>query len=300
MLVPTAEEIERAQRDAKDSFVDVAYADGRKGPLAVVCRANTDESARVDNVLINIARPLPRFVNRPDFMCLRDEPIAIVGGGPSVKDHLDKIRKFKWIMAAGSSHDYLIAHGIVPNFAVSTDSKEETNLYYSSLHPNVQYIMASTLPPSLFDRMAAANCRTELFHFNEQVDPKHYQGEMSIGWGCMVGVVCIQMALYLGFQHQHYFGYDCCLDREAHQTHAYPVGDEEAKGIWEAATEATVGEEETKFLTTTALLCMATHFFGVYRCPDGNFLKGYVYGNGMLHDQIRQSPPEMKQWLEAV
>jgi hypothetical protein len=106
--------------------------------------------------------------------------------------------------------------------------------------------------------------------------------------------------LWLGFQHQHYFGYDCSIDRETRQTHAYAVSDEERAGIWQNVTEATVGEQATKFLTTTALICCATHFFGVYRSADGNYLKGVVYGEGMLAEQVRQSPPEMAQWLTTA
>ena len=302
LLVPTQDEIDRAQQDAPYALCDIPdpYNPGARRPLTVVCRANTDVGHREKNVASNIVRPLPRFVDRADFMQLRDEPIAIVAGGPSARKHLDKIRQFKWVMAAGSSHDWLIDNGIVPTFAVSTDSKEETNDYFKRLDPGVQYVLASVLPPSLFDRLEAADCPTWLWHFNEQVDPAHYRGERPVGWGCMVGVVCIQIALWLGFQRQHYFGYDCCLDRESFATHAYTVSARERAEIWENVTEAMVGEEQTKFLTTTALICCATHFFGVYRCPDNQYLKGHVYGPGLLHDQVRQSPPEMQEWLEAV
>lgn len=302
LLVPTQDEIDRALQDAPDSLIDIPdpFRPGGKRTMTVVCRANTDESYRERHVAINIERSCKRLAHRPDLMQLRGEPIAIVAGGPSVKRHLDKIRTFKWIMAAGSSHDFLMDNGIVPTFAVSTDAKKETGDFYRQLNPQTQYLMASVVPPELLDRMEQQNCQLYLWHFNEQVDPKHYRGEQAMGWGCMVGVVCIQMALWLGFQHHHYFGYDCCLDRESFATHAYGVSAQERAEIWENVTEASVGDEGTKFLTTTALLCCATHFFGVYRCPDAQYLKGYVYGPGLLHDQIRQSPPEMREWLEPV
>ena len=37
----------------------------------------------------------------------------------------------------------------------------------------------------------------------------------------------------------------------------------------------------------------------IYKSEDGNYLKGYVYGRGLLPAIIHQSPPEMKEWLEA-
>jgi hypothetical protein len=297
-LVPTQEELAAAEKMAADSFIDVPDGHGGKKNLALLTRANTDVSHREKNVAINIERPLPRFLSRTDLMALREEPIAIVAGGPSVKKHLAEISKFKWIMAAGSSHDYLVSEGIVPNFAISTDSKEETGLYYQNPQKGCCYLIASTAPPSLFDALEGYD--VQMWHFHEQVDPPHYKGEQSIAWGCMVGVVCIQMALWLGFQEQHYFGYDCCLEPNA--THAYDVGEMERADIMGSASIATMGEGENKveFLTTTALICQMTHFYGVFRGGDGNFLKGYVYGPGMLWENIRRSPPEIKHWLEAV
>ena len=297
-FVPTKEELAAGEKLAADSFIDVPDGQGGKKGLGILTRANTDVSHREKNVTINIKRPLPRFLDRKDLMGIRNEPIALVGGGPSVKRHLREISQFKWIMAAGSSHDYLVSEGIIPNFAVSTDSKEETGLYYKNPQKGCTYLFTSTSPPSLFD--ALKDYDVELWHFHEQVDTPFYQGERAICWGCMVGVVCIQMALWLGFQQQHYFGYDCCIEQD--ETHSYSVGDEEKQDILGQATVATMGEgeDQVKYLTTTALICQMTHFYGVYRGGDGQFLKGYVHGPGLLWENIRRSPPEMKQWLEAV
>jgi hypothetical protein len=293
-FVPTPEEIERAKEDIKDTYLYTPDGAGGVKPMAFAVRANTDVGYRENNVAINIKRKLPRFLQRSDLMQLRGEPIAIVGGGPSVKEFLPRIREFKWIMAAGSSHDFLIENGVIPTFAVSTDSKEETNDYYQRLNPTTQYLIASTSPPSLLDRLE--DCPVYLWHFFEQVDPEHYQGEQACGWGCMVGVVCIQIALWLGFQEHHYFGYDCAI---GDKTHAYEVAEWEKKHIRETMTVAEVGDEKTKHLTTTAFIAQCTHFLGIYRSPDGNYLKGTVYGKGLLWDVIRQTPG-IEPWLKAA
>ena len=38
----------------------------------------------------------------------------------------------------------------------------------------------------------------------------------------------------------------------------------------------------------------------VFASDDGRFLKGYVYGDGLWANNIKASPPEMKEWLEAI
>src|SRR6516165_5381761 len=106
-FVPTPEEIERAKEDVKHSFLYIPDGNGGIKPMTFAVRGNTDVKVREQHVAINIKRKLPRFLQRTDLMGLRGSPIAIVGGGPSVKGYLDEIRKFRWIMAAGSTHDYL-------------------------------------------------------------------------------------------------------------------------------------------------------------------------------------------------
>lgn len=290
-------EIEEALKQAPDSLISVPDGKGGAMPLTVICKAELPEDGRIENVKKNIKRDILRFLSLPFLLQKREDPIAIVGGGPSIHRYLDEIRKFKFIMAAGSSHDFLVENGIIPTFAVATDPKDETAEYYKKATPTTNYLLASQCPPRLFDMLEGKN--VVIWHFHDQVDEIHYEGEKSICWGCMVGVNCIQLALYLGFQQHHYFGYDCSLD--GLNTHAYDVGVEEITNIWKGRTEATIGEgpDARKYWTTTSLICQATHFFGIYRSNDGNYLKGYVYGDGMLAGIIKRSPPEMSRWLEA-
>ena len=94
-FVPTEEEAKRALEDAPFSFWDTPVPGGGTRPVSIVVRANTDVSHREANVAVNLKRNCRRFLHRPDLQILRDRPIAIVGGGPSVKLHLDKIRGFR-------------------------------------------------------------------------------------------------------------------------------------------------------------------------------------------------------------
>ena len=116
----------------------------------------------------------------------------------------------------------------------------------------------------------------------------------------MVGVNAIQMALLLGYQYQHFFGYDCCVSA---RSHAYDLAEWETNEINEARTIATITSEDgsqTQYCTTTALITQAAQILEVFKSEDGRYLKGYVYGNGMLANIIRQSPPAIRRWLDPV
>lgn len=267
-------------------------------PLQIHCQAGVPENDRSANVRVNIERKTIRFLSLPGLLGERKEPVAIVGGGPSLKYQLPKIREFKQILAAGSSHDFLVENGIIPTFALVVDPADNTADYYKHPQENTSYLIASQCHPSVFERIEpVAKDRIAMWHFKDQIDDKSvFKGENEICWGCMVGIVAIQIALFLGFQHHHYFGMDCSY--EGDDTHSYPLGETEHKFIWGQRIEADVGSK--RFLTTTALVMQASQFFDVYESSDGEYLKGTVYGDGMLAEIIRNSPPEMSEWLQVA
>ena len=73
-----------------------------------------------------------------------DMKIALIGGGPSLKDQLDDIRKFDGVtVACGSVHDYLIDNHIYPTFCVLCDPDEITSYYISSPNASTIYLVAT-------------------------------------------------------------------------------------------------------------------------------------------------------------
>lgn len=280
-------------------FIKVRSENGTEHPLIIVCKARESEDTRARNVAANIDRPIIRFHQLPLMNC-RGVPIALVGGGPSVAGQLDRIRKFDHIMACGSAHDFLQENGITPTWALSTDPAEETIKYFKRLNKKTTYLIASQSNPNMFEALEGYD--TVMWNFAGQIDNEKevFKGEPSWAWGCMVGVNAIQISLLLGYQYLHFFGYDCCLTGK---THAYDVGQAETKEINDARIIAQIGDPgqyQSFFSTTTALIMQAGQIMEIFKSEDGKFLKGFVYGNGMLAAIVRQSPPEMANWLEAV
>lgn len=301
----TAEEVrDLLDGGAPNDYLKVRRPDGEEIPLVVVCKARVPEETRAANIKANIARPVQRFLRLPYLFCQRKNPqIALVAGGPSLPLYLDKIRGFDAVLACGSVHDYLIDNGIIPTYALVTDPAVDTIEFYKNRHEKVIYLLASQADPNMFEWLQ--DYAVVMWHFKGQVgtpetEHEYFNGEETINWGCMVGVNAIQMALMLGYQQLHFFGYDCCLSG---RTHAYAIKDEETKEINEARTVATVGDhtgDQKQFSTTTALITQACQIFEVFKSPDGAFLKGHVYGDGLFANVVKRSPPEMKRWLEAV
>jgi hypothetical protein len=285
-------------------YVRVRKPDGTDLPLVVICKARTPEDVRIRNVATNIKRPIQRFLNLPHLLRERRQShIALVGGGPSVALYLDKIREFDNVMACGSPHDYLMDQGIVPTYALCTDPAESTIRFYQKRSPDTLYMLASQCDPSMFEWLA--DYPVAMWHFKGQVgtmetEHEFFGGEETMNWGCMVGVNAIQMALMLGYQYLHFFGYDCSFTGK---THAYDLEEWETTEVNESRTIATIGDDpsnQKQFSTSTAMITQCCQIFSVFESPDGRFLKGYVYGDGMFANVVKKSPPEMKNWLEAV
>lgn len=279
------------------SLVDIQWGPegSERTPLQIITKMHVSQDLLRDNVCVNIKRNLPRFMNLPGILHARKEPIAICGGGPSLDRFADKIKTFKQIMVCGSAHDHVVRLGITPTFAIAVDGIEDAADYFKKPQENTSYLLASQCHPNLFERLSGH--KIAMWNFKGQLDDeeKYFNGEETINWGCMVGVHSIQMALYLGFQELHFFGMDCSYIEDNH--HAYDVGDYHAQL---EANKNVFRVNDKDFNSTTALVSQAEHFFDVFASSDGQYLKGYVYGDGLLANIIKASPPEMKEWLEAA
>ena len=169
----------------------------------------------------------PEVSNIPDWR--EQAPIAIVGGGPSLKDTIGDLRGFSNIMACGSVHDHLVGSGIAPRWTVVCDPDPIVNDYLR-LEPfpvphigKCIYLVASQCHPDTFKhlagrRMAIWHCSSNSPDDNAVFGP----GEHTlIGGGCTVGTRALALALAFGFSNLHLFGMDTCVTDEEH--HAFSL-----------------------------------------------------------------------------
>lgn len=208
------------------------------------------------NIVENLKVKLPELEDHPMWRKSKgDEPVAIVGGGPSLKYTLEELRNFKVIIAAGSAHDYLVSKGIVPTYNLIIDPEVVVVNYLKNAHPNCTYIIASCCHPDVFRAMV--DYPVVRFHA-AGLQPEWYTAEWNkaglisneykplVGGGCTCGLRSITLAHLFGYTNIHLFGMDSNLDQNNDDHHAYPFIDTENEFLGDVI-DMTIGTNGRKF-----------------------------------------------------
>jgi len=207
-------------------------SEAKELPFVLLAGVNTVAATPADiskqNIPVNIARGHTRLHMLPEFQKVKGEnvPIALVGGGPSIKDTIDEVRSFRHVIACGSSHDYLVESGIVPEYCAICDPDPIMANYLRKPQTETKYLVASSSDASVFDALAGMqivlwHCAPVDKEFMDEVDP----GWHMVGGGCTVGLRAISISIVLGYTNIHFFGFDSCLGEDGSH-HAYSFTDE--------------------------------------------------------------------------
>jgi len=213
-----------------------------------------DETTVKSQILDVLKLKLPEIEDHPLWGKSKgNEPVAIVGGGPSIKYTVDTLRNFKTIICAGSAHDWLVEHGIVPTYTVIVDPEIVVLNYLKRAHPNCTYLICSCCHPKVFEAMQdyavvrwhTAGIDEEWYSkaWNEAGITKNEKKPI-IGGGCTCGLRSISMAHLFGYRNLHLFGLDSNLDLNTNEHHAYAFVDPEHEFLGDVV-EMCVGDEKT-------------------------------------------------------
>lgn len=190
--------------------------------MQIIDKCVIDTATPLEKIKSNIEESKIRII--PKLDCLeelrRDVPVAIVGGGPSLKDNLELLRTYKYIMACGSVHDYLVENGIIPTWCVICDPDPVVINYLQRWNLSVKYLIASQCDRSVFEYLRPSNYY--MWHaYGDKLGKEFFgENEILIPGGCTVGTRAMMMAFQFGFSTQHLFGFDTCLTNE-YKHHAY-------------------------------------------------------------------------------
>jgi len=202
----------------------------------VTTQTATPSEESMNNVRANIGRQLPWFhekfpVKQEDFVPGRR--IALVGGGPSIRDTISELMDFQAIIACGSAHDWLQANSPrVPTYCAVCDPDPVMANYLRAPDKNTKYLISSHCNSTVFEALKGYD--VTMWHCwpigaGDQ-DAREYLQEKTPGWvavggGCTVGLRAMTLAMMMGFNELHFFGFDSCMGMSDDEHHAYPFTD---------------------------------------------------------------------------
>jgi len=142
----------------------------------------------------------------------KDEPIAIVGYGPSLKQTWEQLRGYRYIWTVSGAHDFLLERGIVPTYHTDVDWQTHKPGFIKQPHPDVQYRMCNGIHPTYTEKLRPF--RLTMFEPADMA-PKYYKPSGEYPTAPKVGNAGQQAALLAkqdGWDAQHWFGFDHCYE----------------------------------------------------------------------------------------
>jgi hypothetical protein len=214
----------------------------------------------------------------------RAEPCAVVGFGPSLRETWEEVRAFgPNVLSCSGSHKFLIEHGIVPRWHVEVDPREHKVALLGQPHPDVEYLLASTCHPKVFDHLAGSKVTLwHVFDGSEEGQRLLPYGEWAVTGGCDVGLRAMTMAAFLGFRDIHLFGLDGCAPDADAQRHAaeHPNGRQKY---------ATCEYGEKTYYTTPAMLEAARQTF--HELNQMPHVRATFHGTGLIQAMAQDYVP---------
>lgn len=249
----------------------------------IVETAKTTEEIE-NNVKVNV---LNQYLELEKNIYWRNSiPIALVGGGPSLKETIKDLAKYKYIMACGSVHDYLIENDVLPKWCALIDPDPLIINYLQEANKLITYLVASQCDPKVFEHLKYKS--VYLWHaYGEKYKPEVYgEGKILVGGGCTIGTRAIMLALGMGFSDLHLYGFDTCLD-EKYNHHAYEFSsEEETIGDIKEITLGVVNGK--KYKVAGYMLGQLIDFQAILK-SNANKLNITIHGDGLLKDLMEMA-----------
>lgn len=264
--------------------------------------AEFSEQPKIEgHVQKNVKRDLPRLgIERG-----RDGVFAIVGGSPSVKDHLPRLRELQsepnGVCCVPGPYTWLIKNGIVPKWCVLHEVNVDMKALGEEPNDETVYLVASHSHASIFDHLKGR--KIVMWHayagVGERKIVEEVEGEktMIVGGGTTTVLRCTNIGLLLGYRQLEMFGCDSSFDEQSHIYHkglqadvAQTLIDIEFNGKWYKTAHylAKQAKEFSRFMK-------AIHDPGLEPfMPAPRRFTMKVHGQGLLPDIHRHMYPNQE------
>ena len=253
---------------------------------------NTPMSTMIDQAEQNIRRGLPLFIEQPEH----HGEALIVGGGPSLKDSLPNLRMKRdrggIVFALNGAHDWLIDRGIIPDFHVLLDAREENVRFVQNPRKEVVYLVAAQCHPAIFEALKGCNVTvwTACCETPEQeralVDKFPGLPLMLVGGGATVGLKTMNLAYLWGFRRIRIYGLDSSYSEGENHAYRQELNDKESRMDIHAA-----GRD---FICAPWMAKQAVEFQQQYKQLTALDCKVRVHGDGLIPHIVRQLEKEIE------
>lgn len=249
-------------------------------------------------VKANTKKGLKKLSDLPEFAKVKghNSPIALIGGGPSIKKELDSIKEMVAAgvptIACGSSHDWLVSNGVIPTYCTICDPDPITVAYLKKHNEKTKYLLALSCDELVYEvlkdrEIYVWNCRSD--EAAERIK-EDVVGHVDILGGCTVGLRSIPIAMCLGYTNIHLWGFDSCMGSgDEHHAYEFETAQEEVGVTYPIRFGEIKNDAPDKdgkyYICSGYQLAQAMHFqqflvaFGAAFTPT-------FHGEGMLPDYM--------------
>jgi hypothetical protein len=231
----------------------------------------------------------------------------IVGGGPSVKSHLEEIRTFasnkeNIVFAINWTHTWLIENGIIPNACVFFEIDAEPDTVLKKAHKDCTYYICSHCDPRTFD--ALEGFKRVLWHSPPNSDIEREVGEelfpnsQICGGGIGSFTRTLTVALYLGYRNFELFGCDSSYPDEAKSSHVdgyETVMNPDTDGFYVYAEDEK--KQEVRRFKTLGYLALQVEEFKDYCLTNHHIFSLRVHGKTLLRFVHERMFPDQYEYV---
>lgn len=182
--------------------------------IQILC--NTDD----ETLFANIGENSRKHRSWIKMLEAHDGHAVLVGGGPSLQEHLPTIKKRKdlgqTIFALNGAAKFLNDNGIIPDYQVILDARPDNVTLLGAAR---NYLIASQCDPAVFKATGKPFVWHPAIEGIEEHLPAHDDDYALIGGGTTVGLSSMCLAYTMGYRKLHLFGYDS--SHRARLGHAY-------------------------------------------------------------------------------
>jgi len=141
----------------------------------------------------------------------KDGPLAIVGGGPSLKYRWHELLGFDHILVLNGAYPFLVEKEITPEYFMMLDARKENKDFLRLAQKETRHFIAGQCDPGVFDSLEGFDTTLyltilpETDEIVEGIDKPKHKIAGTVG---TVGIKALCLAHALGYKDLHLFGYD--------------------------------------------------------------------------------------------